>query len=74
MMPVKRWCEHTEGFESGLRTWELDVGESERASGTPLADAVQYTVMMNMVPIFVKNNLHLGTCADDNISRERNRC
>ena len=26
---------------SGLRSWELDVGEWERASGTALADAVK---------------------------------
>ena len=43
MMPVKSWCDHTEGFESGLRAWELDVGEWERASGPSLADAVKYT-------------------------------
>ena len=36
MMPAKLWC-HAEGFESGLRAWELDVGEWERASGTVLA-------------------------------------
>ena len=34
MTPAKPWCDHTEGFESGLRSWELDVGEWERASGT----------------------------------------
>ena len=33
--------DHAEGFESGLRAWELDVGEWERASGTALADAVK---------------------------------
>ena len=27
MMPAKLWCDHAEGFESGLRSWELDVGE-----------------------------------------------
>ena len=27
MMPAKLWCDHSEGFESGLRAWELDVGE-----------------------------------------------
>ena len=53
-----------EGFESGLRTWELDVGEWERASGTALADAVKYTVMMNMAPIFLRNSLQLGTYAN----------
>ena len=47
MMPAKPQCDHTEGFESGLRSWELDVGEWERASGTALADAVMHTVMMN---------------------------
>ena len=64
MMPAKLWCDHAEGFESGLRTWELDVGEWERASGTALADAVKYTVMMNMAPIFLRNSLQLGTYAN----------
>ena len=48
MMPSKPWCDHTEGFESTLRSWELDVGEWERASGTTLADGVKYTMMMNI--------------------------
>ena len=61
MMPAKLWCDHAEGFESGLRAWELDVGEWERASGTVLADAVKYTVMMNVAPIFLTNSLQLGT-------------
>ena len=64
MMPAKLWCDHAEGFESGLRAWELDVGERERASGTALADAVRYTVMMNMAPIFLWNSLQLGTYAN----------
>ena len=54
MMPAKPWCDHKEGFESGLRSWELDVGEWERASGTVLTGAVKYPVMMNMVPIFLR--------------------
>ena len=37
-MLAKLWCDHAEGFQSGLRAWELDVGEWERASGTALAD------------------------------------
>ena len=41
MMPAKLWCDHAEGFESGLRAWELDVGEWGSASGTALADAVK---------------------------------
>ena len=61
MMPAKRWCDHAVGFESGLRAWELDVGEWERASETALADAVKYTVMMNMAPVFLRNRLQLGT-------------
>ena len=61
MMPAKLWCDHAEGFESGLRAWELDVGEWERASGTALADAVKDTVTMNMAPIFLRNSLQLGT-------------
>ena len=69
MTPVKQWCEHTEGFESGLRAWELDVGEWERAPGTSLADVVKYTVMMSMAPMFLKNNLHLGTSADSTAPR-----
>ena len=56
MMLVKIRCDHAEGFESGLRAWELDVGEWERASGTALA-----TVMMNMAPTFLRNSLQLGT-------------
>ena len=69
MMPAKPWCDHTEGFESGLRAWELDVGEWERASGTALAYAVKYTVMMNMVPIFLRSSLQLGTCANSTALR-----
>ena len=64
MTPAKPWCDHAEGFESGLRPWELDVGEWERASGTALADAVKYTVMMNMAPIFLRNSVQLGTYAN----------
>ena len=44
--------------------WELDDGEWERASGTALAAAVKYTVMMNMAPIFLGNSLQLGTFAN----------
>ena len=69
MMPAKPWCGHAEGFESGLRSWELDVGEWERASGTALAGAVKYTVMMNMVPIFLRNSLQLGTYAKSTVLR-----
>ena len=47
MMPAKPWCDHAEGFESGLRAWELDVREWERASGIALADAVKYTVKID---------------------------
>ena len=61
--------DHTEGFESGLRFWELDVGEWDRASGTALADAVKYTVMMNMAPIFLGNSLQLGTYANSTALR-----
>ena len=50
MMP-SRLCDHAEGFESGWRAWELDVGDLERASGNFLADAVKYTVMRNMAPV-----------------------
>ena len=64
MMPANFWCDHAEGFESGLRAWELDVGERERASGTVPQDAVKYTVMMNMAPIFRRSNLQLGTHAN----------
>ena len=39
----------------------MDVGDWERASGTALADAVKYTVMMNMVPISLRNSLQLST-------------
>ena len=50
------WCDHTEGFESGL-----DVGEWERASGIALADAVKFSVMMHVAPIFLRNSLQLRT-------------
>ena len=46
-MPVKLKCCHTEGFESGLSIWELDVGDWERASGIALDDAVMYTLMID---------------------------
>ena len=61
---AKLWCDHAVGFESGLRAWELDVGEWEHASGTALADAVKYTVLINMAPIFLRNSLQLGTYAN----------
>ena len=61
MMPSTPWCDHAKGFESGLRSWELDVRDWERASGTAWVDAVKYTVMMNVAPIFLKNSLQLGT-------------
>ena len=35
------WCDHAGGSESGLRAWELDVGEWERASEAALVDAVK---------------------------------
>ena len=63
MMPVNPWCELSEVFESGMRAWEHDGGELERASRTSLADAVKHTVMMSMTPTCLKNNLQLGTCA-----------
>ena len=62
-MPAKLWCGHAEGFESGLRALELDVGERDHASGTASSDAVKYTVMMNMAPIFLRSSLQLGTYA-----------
>ena len=61
MMPAKLLCDHAEDVESGLRAWELDVGEWERVSGTALADAVKYTMMMNMAPNFLRTSLQLGT-------------
>ena len=64
MMPAKPWCDHAEGFESGLRARELDVGEWERASRTALADAVKHTAMMNKAPVSCRNNLELGTHAN----------
>ena len=60
MMPAKPWCDHAEGFESGLRSWEQDVGEW---------DAVKYTVMMNMAPLFLRNSLQLGTYASSTALR-----
>ena len=64
MMPAKLWCDHTEGFQSGLGSWELHVGELERASGTALADAVKHTVMMNMAKMFLRKSLQFGTYAN----------
>ena len=57
-----------EGFESGWRPWELDVGDWERASGPALADTVKYTVMMNMA-LFLRNSLQLGTYANSTALR-----
>ena len=64
MMRSKFWRDHAEGFESSLRALEMDVGEWERASGTALADAVKYTVMKNMAPLFLSNSLQSGTHAN----------
>ena len=58
VMSVKSWCEC---FKSGCRAWELDIGEWERAPGTSLAG--EHT-MMKMAPIFLNNNLHLGSNAE----------
>ena len=69
MMLAKPWCDYTGGSESGLRAWALDVGEWERASRTALADAVKYTVMMNMAPILLGNSLQLGACANSTALR-----
>ena len=69
MMLAKPWCDLTEGFESGLRSWEPDVGEWERASGTASADAVSSTVMVNLAPIFLRNCLQLGTKANSKALR-----
>ena len=38
-------------LNQGLRAWELDVGEWERDSGTALADAVKYTVVMDQLAV-----------------------
>ena len=69
MMPAKFCCDHVEDFESGLRAWELDVGEWDRASGGALADAVK-SVMMNMAPFFLRNSLQLGTYANSTMPPE----
>ena len=61
MMSAKLWCDHAEGLELDLRVWELDVGELERTSGTALTDEIKYTVMMNMTPMFLRNNEQLDT-------------
>ena len=68
IMLAKPCCDHVEGFESGLKAQEVDVGEWERASGTALADAFKYTVMMNIGQlccngvIFLENLEHLRPC------------
>ena len=43
--------------------WECPSGTSLADAVTSLADAVKNTVLVNMPPIFLKNNLHLGTYA-----------
>ena len=45
------------------------TSESERASGTVLADALKFTLMMNMDPIFLRNSLQLGTYANSTTLR-----
>ena len=69
MTTAKSSCDHAEGFELGLRSLELDVGEWERTSGTTLKDAVKYTVNMNMTPIFLRNSLQLETYVDSTALR-----
>ena len=46
-------------WEPGSWMWEW-----ERASGSAFEYAVKNTMMMNMVPIFLGNNLQLGTYAN----------
>ena len=41
----------------------------ERVSGTALADAVKYTMMMNMAPIFLRKSLQLGAYANSTALR-----
>ena len=36
LMPVKPWCERTEGLESGLRAGERDAGEFGNVVQEPL--------------------------------------
>ena len=55
-MPVKTWCDHTEGVEPRLTLENWDVLQEQLLQ-------IQ-SVMMNMAPTFVKNNLQLGTDAD----------
>ena len=70
MTPAKPRCDHTEGFESGLRSWELDVGEWERASGTASADAVKvHSDDEYCSDFFLRNSLQLGTCANSTALR-----
>ena len=64
MMLAKLWCQHAEGFESGLKAWELDVGEWERASGTVLADAVRVLSDDEYGTDFLRNSLQLGKHAN----------
>ena len=56
------WCQDTEILGTGRR-------RVERASGTALADAVKYTVMMNMAPIFLRSSLQLGAYANSTALR-----
>ena len=53
-------CPDAEDHDA-CETLLLPHGEWERASGIALADAVKYTVMMNMAPVFLfRNSLQLG--------------
>ena len=52
---------------NGAEAWRLI--HSRYASGTALADAVKYTVVMNRAPIFLRNSLQLSTCANSTALR-----
>ena len=58
------WEKHPDGFEAGLRQWELDIAEFEKASGDILNDMVKYAIMMNQAPKSLKVQLVVGGYVD----------
>ena len=62
----RSWCLRNSGATTRRvinQAWEPGslMSENGCASATALGDAVKYTVMMNMAPIFLRNSLQLGT-------------
>ena len=60
IMGPTSWEKHDEGLEAGLRAWELDISEWEKASGRQLIDAVKFTAIMNQAPKAIRTTLQVG--------------